>query len=160
MHPPGSFRTGRRPPPGSSGSVQMEETFLNGKKNGQLISYSYFGGRMKLLENYVNDTLDGIRKSFYDDGKVQEESMYKNGKRNGAATWFLQNGKLSMIYTYEKGDLQGPAKVFDENGIIKQEGMYKNNNEEGEWKEYKDSVMVKKIIYKQGQILKEVPVKK
>ena len=144
----------------ASGSVQTEETYMNGKKNGLRISYSYFGGRMKLLENYTDDILNGTKKTFYEDGKIQEESNYKNGKRDGVVTWFLQNGSPSMEYTYENGQLQGPAKVFDENGKIKQEGIYRNDNEEGEWKEYKDSVLVKKIIYRQGQILKEVQVKK
>jgi len=144
----------------TTGPIESDETYLKGKKNGLRMTYTYFGGKFKLIENYKNDTLHGLRQSFYDDGKLQEEGNYINGKRDGVTKWYLQTGTLSMEYNYKLGDLEGPAKQFDEKGRIKQEGVYRNNNEEGEWKEYKDSVLTKKIIYKQGQILKEVPVKK
>jgi len=39
-------------------------------------------------------------------------------------------------------------------------GNYDKNNEQGEWKEFaEDSVLVKKIIYDKGKIVKEIPVK-
>ena len=144
----------------NNGSVQVEETYLNDKKNGERHVFGNFGGRMKTLENYKEDILEGIKKTFYDDGKVQEEGNYKKGKRDGVVKWYLQNGNQTMEYTYSNGELQGPAKVFDEKGNLKLSGEYRKDNEEGEWKEFQDSLLVKKIIYKQGQILKEVPVKK
>ena len=144
----------------NNGTIVLEETYMNDKKNGQRCTYVNFGGRVKALETFKDDVLEGPKKTFYDDGKIQEEGAYKNGNRDGVVKWFLQNGYPTMEYTYSNGDLQGPAKVFDEKGRLKLEGDYKNNNEEGEWKEYQDSLLVKKIIYKQGQILKEVPVKK
>ncbi len=144
----------------NNGALLTEETYLNDKKNGQRCTYGNFGGRMKVLETFKEDVLEGIKKTFYDDGKIQEEGAYKNGKREGVVKWFLQNGNPTMEYSYSDGELQGPAKVFDDKGRLKLQGDYKNNNEEGEWKEYQDSLLVKKIIYKQGQIVKEVPVKK
>ena len=43
---------------------------------------------------------------------------------------------------------------------MKREGNFVNNNEEGEWMDYSDSIQTKKVIYKEGKIIKEVPVKK
>jgi antitoxin component YwqK of YwqJK toxin-antitoxin module len=143
-----------------TGTIQSDETWLGDKKNGERVSFGSFGGRMKLLETFKDDQLDGVKKTFYDDGKIQEEGFYKKGQRDGLVKWYRQNGTPTMEYTYDNGNLEGPAKVYDDNGKLKQEGVYKNNNEEGEWKEYNDSLLVKKIIYKQGQILKEIPVKK
>ncbi|MBK6839344.1 MAG: hypothetical protein IPG90_14635 [Bacteroidetes bacterium] len=74
--------------------------------------------------------------------------------------WYKQNGKTTLEYSYKNGELQGPAKEYDDNGVIKREGNYISNNEEGEWKVYEDSVLVKKVIYKGGQIFREIPVKK
>ncbi|MCX6292161.1 MAG: toxin-antitoxin system YwqK family antitoxin [Bacteroidetes bacterium] len=144
----------------ATGNITSDETYLDDKKNGQRSTYANFGGRLKLLENYKGDVLNGVKKMFYDDGKIQEEGSYKNGQRNGLVRWYRQNGNPTMEYTYENGTLEGPAKVFDENGKLKQEGVYRVNNEEGEWKEYNDSLLVKKIIYRHGLILKEIPVKK
>ncbi len=145
---------------GPTGNLQLEETFFNDKKNGESVAYGNYGGQLKLVENYRDDVLQGIRKSFYQDGKLQEEGYYKDGQRNGSVKWYRQNGTTSLEYTYENGVLKGPAKVYDDSGKLKQEGVYFNNNEEGEWKEYNDSVLVKKIIYKGGQIVREIPVKK
>jgi antitoxin component YwqK of YwqJK toxin-antitoxin module len=67
----------------------------------------------------------------------------------------MKNGKVSVEYNYKDGLLEGPAKEFDPLGNLKREGIYKNNVEEGEWKEYEDSVLVKTIIYKNGKVVKE-----
>jgi len=145
---------------GFNGNIMVDETLKNDKKTGERLAYGQYGGRIKSFETYSNDTLDGVKKVYYDDGKIQEDGFYKNGLRNGTVKWFKQNGVPTMEYTYENGVMDGPAKIYDDNGKLKQEGVYRNNNEEGEWKEYQDSLLVKKIIYKQGQILKEIPVKK
>ena len=58
------------------------------------------------------------------------------------------------------GTLEGTAKEFDSTGKVKREGRYSNNAEDGEWKEYEDSVLVKRIIYKNGRVVKEIPVRK
>ncbi|MFN8142941.1 MAG: toxin-antitoxin system YwqK family antitoxin [Bacteroidia bacterium] len=141
------------------GQATVDETFVNDTLQGKRTTY-LSNGRIKNTENYLNGQLTGEKKSFYEDTKIQEEALYKNGVRHGLSKWYKQNGKPSLEYNYVEGDLQGPAKEYDDNGVLKREGNYVANNEEGEWKVYQDSVLQKKVIYKAGQILREIPVKK
>ena len=141
----------------NSGMVSLDETYRNDTLNGTRLTYSQ-GARLKVVENFKKGQLDGERKSFYDDGKVQEEGFYIAGNRDGLTKWFLQSGTPSLEYTYKNGVLDGPSKSYDEKGAVKSEGNFVNDAEEGEWKEYVDGTLTKKIIYKNGNIIKEIPV--
>jgi len=83
-----------------------------------------------------------------------------NGVKQGQARWYFKNGKPSTEYTYDKGNLSGPSKSYNEEGFVTSEGNYVNNDEDGEWKEY-DAMgkLLKKVIYKNGKVVKEVKVK-
>ena len=39
-----------------------------------------------------------MKKTFYEDAKIQEESNYKNGVRDGNCMWYLQSGNVSVEY--------------------------------------------------------------
>jgi antitoxin component YwqK of YwqJK toxin-antitoxin module len=143
----------------ASGMPLTDETYRNDTLNGRRMLYT-ISGRVRLIENYTNGALDGERFSFYDDGKLQEEGFYVKGKRQGVTKWYSQNGNLSLQYTYTNGELNGLAKQYDDKGLIKQEGDFLNNSEEGEWKEYEGGVLVKKIVYKAGNVVKETVVRK
>ena len=141
-----------------SGQVMEDASYASDSLDGLRLTMN--NNRVKSMENYSNGMLHGQRKTYYDDGKLQEESNYNMGQRDGVTTWYLQSGKPSLQYTYINGVIQGPAKEFNEDGSVKREGSFKNNTEDGEWNVYQDSSLVKKIIYKEGTIVKEVPVKK
>lgn len=66
-------------------------------------------------------------------------------------------GFLSIEYYYTNGSINGPAKSFYSGGKVQSEGNYKNDNEDGEWKEYtKEGLLLRKIIYKDGKVIKEI----
>jgi antitoxin component YwqK of YwqJK toxin-antitoxin module len=144
---------------GPGGAVIADENYVNGKLSGHRTTYSN-GGRMKSTEYYIDGKLNGVRKTYYDNSKMQEEGNWKNGERDGKTTWYLQSGTPSLEYTYKEGRLEGPTVSYDDYGKKKQEGNYKNDLEDGEWKMYTDSLLDKRVIYKAGQIVKEIPVKK
>jgi len=141
-----------------AGQVMEDANYAKDSLDGLRLTMN--NGRVKSMENYSKGVLHGERKTYYDDGKLQEESNYNMGQRDGVTTWYLQTGKPSLQYTYINGVIDGPVKEFNEDGSVKREGLYKNNAEDGEWKVYQDSSLVKKIIYKDGTIVKEVPVRK
>jgi len=142
-----------------NGSVTTDVTYMNDTLNGQSTKMSNYGN-VKLIENYYSGILTGERKMFYEGGQLQEDGMWKNGQRSGLTKWYRNDGTLSIEHTYDNGNIQGPAKEYDEKGRIKMSGQFLNNNETGEWQAYQDSVLVKKIIYKDGKVIKEIPVKK
>jgi len=140
------------------GQVMVDETFLNDTLEGVRTKFQN-NGRIWAIENYVHGVLNGEKRSYYDNTKIQEESTYLDGNKNGVTTWYTQEGKVTLQYTYVKGILQGLAKEFDANGNVKKEGNYVNGEEDGEWKVYEEKALKKKIIYKKGEVVKETEVK-
>lgn len=144
---------------GMNNLVVTDETYTRDSLNGIKLTFNS-GGKIKITENYVNGVLDGDKKAYYDNGKVQEESTYRNGQRNGIAKWYFQTGTPSIEYNYKMGELNGASKEYFSNGLISKEGNYLKDAEDGEWKIYNDSILVKKIIYKNGVTIKEQEINK
>jgi antitoxin component YwqK of YwqJK toxin-antitoxin module len=142
-----------------NGTLTTDETYVNGKLNGYRTTYGN-NGRIKTSEYYVDGLLEGIRKTYYENSHVQEKGNWSHGERDGSTVWFLQSGYPYLEYTYKNGQLEGPSVSYDEKGVKTQEGMFRNNKEDGEWKYYADSVLVRKVLYKAGAVVREIPVKK
>jgi len=64
---------------------------------------------VKLIENYKDGILEGLRKMFYDTPKWQKKASTKT-----ANAWsdqmVYERRKPSMEHTYDNGNIQGPAK--------------------------------------------------
>lgn len=138
---------------GPGTQISIDANYKEDSLNGQKTTYGT-NNKLKSVENYKNGALHGNRKAYYDDGKLQEEATYKNGKKDGKAIWYLQNGQPSVEYTYTDGVLNGTAKEYNPKGAIMREGKFINDFEEGEWMLYEDSNVTKKVIYKNGEIIK------
>lgn len=108
----------------------------------------YHKGASSLMttENYVNDKLEGIRKVFYSDGKVAEETPYKNGKKNGVARKYSGEGKLVEEATFENGLMQGPYTVYNANKTIVIKGQFKADKKNSIWNYYDESGKLVKQI--------------
>ena len=78
-------------------------TFHNDVRYGEYREYS--GAIVRENRNYENGKLEGVSRTFYDDGKVLEEAYYKDGLREGVSKWYDQNGNLTIQYEYKKGEL-------------------------------------------------------
>ena len=47
--------------------------------------------------------MDGIGKSYYQNGQVEMEEPYKNGERDGVIKVYDENGKLVRQATFKNG---------------------------------------------------------
>jgi antitoxin component YwqK of YwqJK toxin-antitoxin module len=139
------------------GQVQEDACYKNDTLHGTRTTYTN-NGRVKTLENFTGGKPDGSYKSYYDDQVLQEESTYKMGVRDGVSHWYFKNGKPSAEYHYTNGRLNGSVMEFEDNGMLKSEGQYTNNEEDGEWKIYENGELVKRIIYRNGIVIKETNV--
>ena len=84
-----------------------------------------------------NVSFTGKILTFYEDGKLKDETMYKNGKREGLSKYYYQNGKLAVEQNFNNdGNIEGIRKDYWENGNIQEECLYKNGLREGILKEY------------------------
>ena len=96
-----------------------------------------------LLEKYSRrkDTFakEGQYQSFYPNGKVFEESWYVNDTLHGERKLFYENGPLQSVEHLEHGQYAGPFLKYYENGQISNEGQYVSNEMSGVWKRYFDT---------------------
>lgn len=61
-------------------------------------------GNVLLEENYIKSNLDGVRKSYYSDGKLLEEAFFRNGIRDGKTTKYDDEGRIEKVITYSQGE--------------------------------------------------------
>jgi antitoxin component YwqK of YwqJK toxin-antitoxin module len=103
--------------------------------------YQAFSPEGTLMEeaNYVNDTLDGERRLYHENGKVQIKEQYDQGQFVGAYQTFYENGQMELEGTYTEGAMNGEWKRYYENGQLMEVVQFENNQENGPFIEYHDN---------------------
>jgi antitoxin component YwqK of YwqJK toxin-antitoxin module len=133
--------------------------YKNGLKHGEFTVY-YKGGNIAIRSTFLNDTLNGEHKTFYNSSILSMETYYKNGKENGWRKVYDQNGKIkykgqfvndklngnyyeyydngvkSLHYEAINEIIHGTYTSYFENGKIKAQGKYQNGKKIGLWEYY------------------------
>jgi antitoxin component YwqK of YwqJK toxin-antitoxin module len=162
-----------------NGSLMYESPMINGKTNGVYKEY-YLNGKLEMEGLYSNDSLhiikdynengileritpytfsnkdscriDGVQKSYYEDGKVREEVTYNNSKIIGISKEYYESGKLKSEVHWIDGKVSGDRKNYYESGKLLSETPCIYNQEEdyvmpnGVSKEYYENGKLKSII--------------
>jgi antitoxin component YwqK of YwqJK toxin-antitoxin module len=115
-----------------------EIPWKNGVLEGVLKTY-YDDGSLRSETPYVGGQPHGVVKSYAKDGKVTRKCTMKNGKRHGRLvdTW-PQTGETRRIIRYDMGDVTGVVKEFHANGQLKRQIPFVNNVMHGEEKVYEE----------------------
>lgn len=155
-----------------------EINYIDDIKEGKAFEYS-LDGRIITLFFYKKDVLIGTEninrydklnkkrgawKTFYENGKIKEESRYKNDLLNGYLKEYDRNGKLINATLYINGIPQNNTrnlaelkvrKNYNRNGKVEKEGVYdKAGNKNGLFKYFNDSgIIAKTEIYLHGKLL-------
>ena len=121
--------------------------FYNQNKNkvseGKVVNRQYEGDwkyyhenspSIMTLEHYVNGKLDGVRKVFYPDEKIAEETTYKNGIKEGKYKSYAENGIVLEESIYKSGEYDGLAIFKNPDNQIAGQGVFKNGKKVGIWK--------------------------
>jgi antitoxin component YwqK of YwqJK toxin-antitoxin module len=120
------------------GKLVSEGKMKDKDRIGEWIYYHEKSNEIMTKEQYVNGKLDGIKTTYYPNGKITEEITYKNGVMEGENNYYSVDGKLLKKLNYKNEKLQGPATYYDANGNVTIEGFYKNDKKDGLWKYYKN----------------------
>jgi len=116
-------------------TVRFTRDKENFAKEGLLTKTRIDGSIIEEAE-YTNDTLDGFRKLYYPNGKLQITETYQNGVFQGNYQSFYENGQLQLEGEYIKNSMEGTWKGYYDSGELKEEVFFKNNNENGPFVEY------------------------
>ena len=111
-------------------------------KDGVLKSY-YENGNLQETSYYKDGKLEGIQIAYYENGSLKSESTYKNGKLNGMVKSYYENGKIQREFNTKDGKLNGLAKEYLENGNLLGEINYKNDKLDGLMRVYYENNNIK-----------------
>ncbi|MCM1042346.1 MAG: hypothetical protein NC396_07990 [Bacteroides sp.] len=140
LHGKWTFYAGNRP--------VREIHYQNGRKNGASVHYD---PDRTVYENFVNDTLQGLRRVTDTAGVLLQTTRFRNGLENGfdkrynaygdvSAFTFFKNGMISFRHVANRRDragrMQGEWKDFHENGVLHWECTYQDGLKDGYYKEY------------------------
>lgn len=81
--------------------------------------FGYIIGQKKLKAecNFVNDSIDGLFKTWTEEGFYGEE-YFKMGKRTGIWKYYYPSGKLQSIVSFHNNGLVKERIEYDEQGNI------------------------------------------
>lgn len=80
---------------------------------------------------------DGVRKTFYSNGKLRSEVPIKNGKKNGLAKDFYSDGTPHFEINYVDNVKQGITRMYYQNGKLYEETPYEKDKIHGVKKRYR-----------------------
>jgi antitoxin component YwqK of YwqJK toxin-antitoxin module len=107
-----------------------------GKHHGVYLSY-FENGSLKEESNYQAGHLSGMRKLFFEDGKVEIEEVYNSeGQLQGTYKVYYPTGQLQLEKEYKDNVIIGKIKVYYLDGKLKEEVTMENNEENGPFTEY------------------------
>lgn len=86
------------------------------------------------IQEYLNGYGHGIRREWYDNGKLRLDDHFITGKLHGIRRQWHVNGNRKSEETYINGQADGIFKEWYDNGNPKSEGMYFNGQGSGLWK--------------------------
>jgi antitoxin component YwqK of YwqJK toxin-antitoxin module len=105
-----------------------------------------FGYTIKYSRNKTDFAKQGIYTAFYPPGKKYEEANYINDTLHGERKLYFESGELEVVENYDMGNFISPYKRFFENGKVQQEGSYENNIASGEWKKYYQNGQLEEMV--------------
>ncbi|MDP5001351.1 MAG: hypothetical protein NWQ15_05585 [Flavobacterium sp.] len=127
------------------GNKVSEGTLVNKLPEGEWKYFHFESKQLMSVEFYSKGKLVGVRKVFYKDGTVAEETNYKNGIKEGSSKTYSEKGELLDAHIYKNGQYNGLASYFDGLGNKMYEGNYVNGKRVGIWKFFEKNKVIKEV---------------
>lgn len=112
--------------------------------------WKYYQKESKQLmteENYVKGQLNGVRKVYFVNGAIAEETTYVNGKKEGPYKVYTEKGIVMEEAVFKNNKYEGPAIYREPNGNIASKGNYKNGEKKGKWQFFVNGELKKEEVY-------------
>lgn len=110
--------------------------------------------QVKTEISFKNGRIDGVVRSYHENGKLQSQRFWKEGKGHGEIKVYSQNGQLLEEGTYKNGQMDSIWKKYHENGKLKAEMSYVAGKLDGVVKEYDENgKLTFQATYKEGKII-------
>ncbi len=135
----------------------FEGNVVDGKPDGIWRSY-YKSGNIENAVSYKDGQPDGVAYFYYDvaANTLRAEVNYEEGKIVGTYKEYYDNGARKAQILYDEGEKNGDAEFYYRTGDIKIEGKFKDDQKHGKWVYYDQNgkkIAVEK--WKKGEKIKE-----
>lgn len=140
-----------------NGSIKSETDMVDGKKNGQQITYYPRSDGILIpsrIENFIDDVSNGIVTTYYELGAMKEVTTMRNGIISGVYYKYYEEGSIKTRKFYNKhGQLHGkevkyslPIKRrnYGQKGRIIKEVQWANGLRQGISRKYYPTGTIKK----------------
>jgi antitoxin component YwqK of YwqJK toxin-antitoxin module len=163
----------------STAIMAWEMNYIAGAKHGKHIFFAKNGDTMR-WENYQNGVLQGVKRTYYPNSKIEKEVTYDKGLLNGSFVIYTPKGivleKLNYkqgkkdgecVYYYDDGTLlrtenwsmdvkNGSFKTLYYQGFVQLSENYKKGLKEGWFEErFPDQKMKRQALYKKDVLIEE-----
>jgi len=95
-----------------------------------------FRGKVTLLAEVEDGTLNGTSILFDEDGSKSSESTYLRGVLHGPHAEFLPDGGKILEGAYRAGKEQGPWRYWRDDGTLERDASYDNGEQVGSFTKY------------------------
>ncbi|MFO7870345.1 MAG: toxin-antitoxin system YwqK family antitoxin [Kiritimatiellia bacterium] len=154
------------------GRMVQETPWKDGGKHGTEVFYNEWPRYVTAKIPWENGVIQGVKKTFYQDGTVQSETPYVDGEPHGLSKTYSQKGTVTRtcmlkngqrdgelvdywprggnkrrVVNYESGTVTGVVKKFYRNGQLKQAIPFVNDMMHGEEKRYTEEGEPEKSRY-------------
>lgn len=137
---------------------KVSEGVIRGKKYEGEWKYYHKGGKQLMsVEFYKDGLLQGVRKVFYPDGTLAEETTYVAGKKQGPYKKYALNGIVLEEAHYQNDQLHGEAIYRNADGKIASKGPFVEGLKKGYWEFYKDGKLQSREKFPQVKKFKNKP---
>lgn len=139
-----------------NGEKAATGNYINTKKDGEWIYYSYYTSNLVSKETFQNGLKHGISVIYFENDNPSQELYWQNDLKHGLWKQYYQNGKTKLQGLYENNEKTGTFIIFHYSGIIDTKGNYVKGNMEGFWEFYDDrGKLITKVEYKDGRPVNE-----
>ena len=73
---------------------------------------------------YKNGVREGLKKTFYESGRLRQTFWYVNGLRQDSSRWYFEEGQLFRTTPYKNDTIDGIQKQFYRTGKLKAKIAY------------------------------------
>lgn len=134
----------------STNSLAWEINYFVGEKHGKSI-YLKPNGDTTSFEVYNKGLLEGTKKTYYSNGKLERAVSYKEGKFHGPFKLYSIEGNVVDDLNYLNGEKDGVQKYYYSNGVLLRTENWVKGTKEGEFKTFFIQGQVQKIEnYRKG----------
>jgi uncharacterized protein len=116
-----------------SGTGEVKPFFANGSASAEF--------------RYIDGKLNGDDLSYYSNGKIRMRSTEDYGVTEGSYKYYYPNGQLKYDFDYLHDNLHGFYKEYNEKGTVTEEGYYYNGEPHGTTRIFDDSGKLKETRY-------------